>query len=126
MTKAWGDGVLGALSARAKGYLGSGRFVQVDPDGAVFALPTQQMLANSRELRPEAEAALAARFGRRIPLKLVLEPAVSGAAAAPPQPEPEEVLGREDLEDLQDADVAVTSPEQRLLDMFPGAEEVST
>ncbi|HEX3424930.1 MAG TPA: DNA polymerase III subunit gamma/tau [Acidimicrobiales bacterium] len=126
LTKAWGDGVLAALSARAKGYLGSGRFVQVDPDGAVFALPTQQVVANSRDLRPEAEAALAARFGRRIPLKLVLEPGVTKADGVPPQPEPEEVLGREDLEDLQDADAAVISPEQRLLDVFPGAEEVST
>ena len=131
MTKAWGDRVLGSLSARAKVYLGTGRFVRVDPDGVIFAVPTKQVLAQARDLVPEAEAALAARFGSPVPLKLVVEagfppgpsPASAGTAR-PSDPEPDEVLDRAELERLPDADLAVTSPEQRLLDMFPGAEEV--
>ncbi|MDQ6949505.1 MAG: hypothetical protein M3256_25460, partial [Actinomycetota bacterium] len=124
LTKVWGDGLLRGLSAKAKAYLGSGRFVSVDPDGAVYAVPNQQWLARSLDVRGEAEAALAARFGRPVPLKLVVE-----AAVAPPPPAPappDETLDHDDLDHLQDADVQVISPEQRLMDAFPGAEEVST
>ncbi|HEX3539399.1 MAG TPA: DNA polymerase III subunit gamma/tau [Acidimicrobiales bacterium] len=130
VTKAWGDGVLHRMSARAKGYLGSGRFVAVDPDGAVFALPNQQLLARGRELQGEAEAALAARFGRPVPLKMVLDSPVAAPSidpvADPADEDGIEIRERADLDHLQDADAAVISPEQRLLDAFPGAEEVST
>ena len=37
-----------------------------------------------------------------------------------------DLLGQFDLDDLQDAPPAVVSPEQRLLEAFPGAEEVSS
>lgn len=130
LTLAWGDGVLRGLSVKAKGYLANGRFVRVDPDGAVYALPNRQLLARSLDLRAEAEKGLAARFGRPVPLKLVIE---ADVAVPPPvdQPAPaeevfEEILVRDDLDDLQDADAAVISPEQRLMEAFPGAEEVST
>jgi hypothetical protein len=122
LTKAWGDGVLRSLSGKAKAYLQSGRFVAVDLDGAVFALPNRQWLERSRDSRGEAEAALAARFGRPVPLKLILESPAPPAAGAEVDEGPEDV----DLDHLQDADVAVISPEQRLMDAFPGAEEVST
>jgi hypothetical protein len=118
------------MSARAKGYLGSGRFVAVDPDGAVFALPNQQLLARGREMQGEAEAALAARFGRPVPLKMVLDSPVAARSidpvADPAGDDGIEIRERADLDHLQDADAAVISPEQRLLDAFPGAEEVST
>ena len=53
-------------------------------------------------------------------------PRSPGAGAA----DPARVCGTEDpadfdLDDLQDASAAVVSPEQRLLEAFPGAEEVS-
>jgi hypothetical protein len=123
LTKAWGDGVLRALSGKAKAYLQSGRFIGVEADGAVFALPNKQWLARSLDARGEAEAALAARFGRPVPLKLVVEP-----VAAPTEEPTEPVDSGEyvDLDHLTDAEVAVISPEQRLMDAFPGAEEVST
>ncbi len=123
LTKAWGDGVLRALSGKAKAYLQSGRFIGVEADGAVFALPNKQWLARSLDARGEAEAALAARFGRPVALKLVVEP-----VAAPTEEPTEPADGGEyvDLDHLTDAEVAVISPEQRLMDAFPGAEEVST
>jgi hypothetical protein len=124
LTKAWGDGLLRNLSGKAKVYLQSGRFVSVEPDGAVFALPNRQWLERSRDARGEAEAALAAWFGRPVPLKLVVESAAAPVANDPA--EPEEGLEDVDLDHLQDADVEVISPEQRLMDAFPGAEEVST
>jgi DNA polymerase-3 subunit gamma/tau len=128
LTKAWGDDVLRSLSGRAKAYLGSGRFVAVDPDGAVYALPDRHLLARSQDVRAEAEAGLAARFGREVPLKLVTDgDAGSGAApraAADPTP-PVEATEPYEVGDLEDAGPAVTSPAQRLLEAFPGAEEVS-
>jgi hypothetical protein len=124
LTKAWGDGVLRGLSGKAKAYLQSGRFAAVEADGAVFALPNKQWLARSLDARGEAEAALAARFGRPVPLKLVVEPAAAAPTDEPAEPadEAEDV----DMDHLTDAEVAVISPEQRLMDAFPGAEEVST
>jgi hypothetical protein len=124
LTKAWGDGVLRGLSGKAKVYLNSGRFLGVDADGAVFALPNLQWLARSQDVRGEAEAALTARFGRPVPLKLVVEPAVAPISDEPVEADdPGEYV---DLDHLEDANVAVISPEQRLMDAFPGAEEVST
>jgi hypothetical protein len=79
----------------------------------------------------EVEAALATHFGRRIPLKLVLD----DGSVAPPPPglspdspviadEPEEA---DDIDwaELEEAPGEVMSPEQRLLEAFPGAEEVT-
>jgi DNA polymerase-3 subunit gamma/tau len=126
LTLAWGDGVLRGLSGKAKAYLGSGRFVSVDPDGAVYAVPNQQWLSRSLDVRAEAETALAARFGRPVPLKLVVEAAIPSAAAPADSDKGTEELDRAELDHLQDADVEVISPEQRLMDAFPGAEEVST
>jgi len=128
LTKAWGDDVLRSLSGRAKAYLGSGRFVEVDPDGAVYALPDRHLLARSQDVRAEAEAGLAARFGREVPLKLVVDGDV-GARVATQAAEEQRGSSEEtdpyEVGELQDAGPAVTSPAQRLLEAFPGAEEVS-
>jgi hypothetical protein len=124
LTKAWGDGVLRGLTGKAKAYLQSGRFVGVEADGAVFALPNKQWLARSLDARGEAEAALAACFGRPVPLRLVVEAQVPAPTEEPA--EPADSAEYVDLDHLADADVAVISPEQRLMDAFPGAEEVST
>jgi hypothetical protein len=126
LTLAWGDRILRGLSARAKAYLGSGRFVSVDGAGAVYAVPNQQWLARSMDVRAEAEAALAAHYGRRVPLRLVVESAAAPSPTADEADKPQEVLDRDELDHLQDADAAVISPAQRLMDAFPGAEEVST
>jgi len=122
LTKAWGDGVLRGLSGRAKAYLGSGRFVSVESDGAVYALPDKHLLARGHDVKAEAEAALATRFGRAVPLKLVVDQGAAPVDRVPPPPAPDDLA---DFGELQDAPPAVTSPEQRLLEAFPGAEEVS-
>ena len=109
----------------------SGRFLGVEDGAAVFAVPDKHLLARCEEIRADAEAALAARFGRPVPLRLVLDP--GGPARCErrgrPGPPPTTSTSRPpddfDLDDLEDAGPAVTSPEQRLLEAFPGAEEVS-
>ena len=127
LTKAWGDGVLRGLSGRAKAYLGSGRFLEVDERGAVFAVPDKHLMSRGESVRPEAEAALAAHFGRPISLRLVLDPGAKPIEQSQPMDGPDDPSPEDyDLSELEDAPPAVASPEQRLLDAFPGAEEVST
>jgi DNA polymerase-3 subunit gamma/tau len=122
LTVAWGDTILPALRPGVRIYLSSGRFLGVDESTATFAVPDKGLLGRAEPNRPEVEAALAAHFGRRVPLRLVLDD-VPGPA---PRPEPAaEDPSAIDLDDLQDAPAAVASPEQRLLEAFPGAEEVS-
>jgi DNA polymerase-3 subunit gamma/tau len=122
LTIAWGDTILAGLRPGVKVYLSGGRFVGVDPSAAVFAVPDKGLLARAEPNRAEVEAALAAHFGRAVPLRLVLD---DSAGPAIPSAPPGDDLGGIDLHELQDAPAAVVSPEQRLLEAFPGAEEVS-
>jgi DNA polymerase-3 subunit gamma/tau len=124
LTKAWGDIVLAGLRPGVKVYLAPGRFVSVDADAAVYALPDKGLISRAQPVRGEAEAALAAHFGRPVPLRLVLDDGGTpvGGREEPPT-EPEDPAGY-DLDQLEDAEPGVTSPEQRLMEAFPGAEEV--
>jgi DNA polymerase-3 subunit gamma/tau len=120
LTKAWGDAVLRSLSGRSKARFGAGRFTAVERGMAVFALPTEHYLGRCEEVRADVEAALAAHFGVRVPLRLTVErgPAVS---AGLPSGGDDELI---DLEDVGEAAPAVASPVDRLRQAFPGAEEV--
>jgi DNA polymerase-3 subunit gamma/tau len=122
LTIAWGDTILPGLRPGVKVYLSGGRFLGVDASAAIFAVPDKGLLARAEPNRAEVEAALAAHFGRAVPLRLVLDE--PGTLATPSGPPAEDLAGI-DLHDLQDAPAAVVSPEQRLLEAFPGAEEVS-
>ena len=126
LTIAWGDRILPGLRPGVKIYLSSGRFVGVDDAAATYAVPDRGLLVRAEANRAEVEAAVSAHFGRSVPLRLVLdEPGPVGAgAAAPPEPVMDDPTTI-DLDDLVDAPTAVLSPEQRLLEAFPGAEEVS-
>jgi DNA polymerase-3 subunit gamma/tau len=126
LTMAWGDTVLPTLRPGVKVYLSSGRFVGVDDSGAIFAVPDQGLLSRAAPLLGEVEAALADHFGRPVPFRLVLDDAEAarhpaGAAPVPPSEDPADY----DLSALEDAPASVVSPEQRLLEAFPGAEEVT-
>jgi hypothetical protein len=122
LTIAWGDTILPGLRPGVKVYVSAGRFVGVDDLAAIFAVPDKGLLMRAEPNRAEVEAAVAAHFGRPVPLRLVLdEPNAPGARSEPPPDD----LSIMDFEDLADAPVAVVSPEQRLLEAFPGAEEVS-
>ena len=140
LTLAWGDGILAGLPARAKAFFGAGRFAEVSNGVAVFALPNAPHAERCEACRPDVEAALAAHFGRPIPLRLAVDdgltppdpgapasspgaapPGTSGDGAARGEPEPDEDV---DLTQLRDAtDVATTSVD-RVRELFPGAELV--
>jgi DNA polymerase-3 subunit gamma/tau len=125
LTQAWGDRVLATLSTPVRPYFSQGRFVAVEDGRAVFALPDQGLLSRAQLRVGEAEAALSAAFGRRVPLRLVLDEAAGARPPEPPQEEPGD-LEAEDFASFEDAGPAVVSPEQRLLQAFPGAEEVES
>jgi DNA polymerase III subunit gamma/tau len=136
LTKAWGDVVLPSLPTRIKAYLTLGRFVGIEGGAAVYALPDNGLLSRAELVRKDFEAALAAHFGRPVPVRLVLdEPSTTPSGSPvtrplPDQPPPPEAAEEDDpanyvLAEMEDAGAAVMSPEQRLLDAFPGAEEVT-
>ncbi len=124
LTLAWGDAVLLSLSPRAKSRFRVGRFTESEGGRATFALPNAIHRDRCEEVRVDVEQALAAHFGRPVPLRLVTEdppgtagsPAVAGGA--PPPPDDESI----DLDDLQDAPPAeVRSPLDQVLSTFEGA-----
>lgn len=133
-----------------KVYLSSGRFLAVEDGRAIYAVPDQGLLSRAERLRPEVEAALATHFGRPVPLRLVLDSSASqGRTPRGDRPSRNESLtgagggvaggewimqglagDEEDVEDLdigdlRDAPDAALTPEQRLIEAFPGAEEVT-
>ena len=148
LVQAWGDQVIGRLRPKAKALFQAGRFVGADGTRAEFGLPNEIHRNRCEEMRPEVEAALADQFGRPIPLVLVVDgspeaPAPGPGAAGhrdddPPAPasppaalgahpartdDPEEDLSVFDADDLEVAEID-NSAEARLLQAFPGAEEV--
>jgi hypothetical protein len=128
LTKAWGDTVLPGLPPAVKAYVSSGRFVDADADVAVFALPDDGLLRRAQPVRGALEGALAAHFGRPVPVRLVRDekaPPVGGSPSEPAGGPDEDDPSTWDLEGLTDAGPGVVSPEQRLLEAFPGAEEVT-
>ncbi|HET6793675.1 MAG TPA: hypothetical protein VFH45_04495 [Acidimicrobiales bacterium] len=133
---AWGDRILPSLRPAVKVYVATGRFLPSEEGAAVYAVPDRGLLTRAEANRSEVEAALASHFGRPVRLRLVLDPdggsagagraqtagssaEPAGAAGGPPEEE-----AAYDWADMEEAPAAVNSPEQRLLEAFPGAEEV--
>jgi DNA polymerase-3 subunit gamma/tau len=131
LTLVWGDKVLEALPRGTKAIYSTGRFVDGDGSSAVFALANAPTRDHCEKKRPEVERALAAHFGRPVPLRLVTDaevgggpvPVAGGGAPAPAPVAVEEADEVVDVHDLEDAPSA-GSGAQRLAAAFPGAELV--
>ena len=121
LTEAWGDKILDSLPARAKSRFRLGRFTEVTGGRATFALPNSIHCERCEEVRNEVEAVLRAHFGTRVPLNLTVEDETFTAPIAAPVEE--EVIDIRDTVEAEPADNS--SPEERLLKAFPGAEEMS-
>ena len=137
LVRAWGDHVIGRLRPKAKALFQAGRFVSAEGGRAQFGLPNDIHRNRCEDMRPEVEAALADQFGRPVPLVLVVDGAPlshvepTDDAPEPARPAPSVATDPEDDEDLavfeaDDLRVAEidNSAEARLLQAFPGAEEV--
>jgi DNA polymerase-3 subunit gamma/tau len=120
LTAAWADTVLPALQPKTRAIFAAGRWVDGGPDAAAFALPNDVHRGRAEKHRGDVETTLATHFGGRFPLTLVVD---EGQVAAPPA----DVHHEDDVVDpseLSDAPPGLTSPEDRLKEAFPGAEEM--
>ncbi|MEO7427909.1 MAG: hypothetical protein ABIY48_00870, partial [Acidimicrobiales bacterium] len=130
LAQAWSDSVLPGLKQGTRAMFLTGRFVEPEAGSAVFALANGPTRDHCEKKRPEVEAALAAHFGRPVPLRLVAiaEEAGSATSASRPGPAPRSAAGGDDEEiddvhALEDAPTAASGAE-RLVEAFPGAELV--
>jgi hypothetical protein len=113
-----------------------GRFVSVEDDTAVFALPNAPHMARCEEHLPAIERVVSEHFGRPISLVLTVDDAApppvataKAAKAAPVKPavaapaevdEPaDDVI---DVDELEDAPPDTRTHVDRLTEAFPGAE----
>jgi DNA polymerase-3 subunit gamma/tau len=141
LVQLWGDGLLASLPNRARARFRVGRFVAVEDGTAVFALPNETHRSYCEDVRIEVETALGSHFGTPVPLRLVVDedpdgdaPALFSNSAGDPAPVTAPAVEHDDgHHDLLDPVVlaaqtelagAGLSPEERLKQAFPGAEEV--
>jgi DNA polymerase-3 subunit gamma/tau len=130
LTMAWGDRILPSLRPAVKVYVATGRFLPSEASTAVYAVPDRGLLTRAEANRAEVEQALSSHFGRPVALRLVLDdgpPARNAPGAAEPAPAGPGTIDDEaavDWAELEEAPATVSSPEEKLLQAFPGAEEV--
>ena len=140
IVEAWGDHILRGLPARAKALFSAGRFVAVDGRTATFTLPNAAHRDRCDEVRRLVEDAIGAHFGTRVSLALTVDEAPASlsptsAASAPtvrpsaaPRQDAEVAVGSLHPDDEVDPDQPSGSLESvaqaRLLEAFPGAQEV--
>jgi DNA polymerase-3 subunit gamma/tau len=87
LTLAWGDHVLAHLPASARALYKSGRFVDVEGETAVYALPNAVHRDRCESKRPDVEGVLGSHFGRPVGLRLVVAdeaPPPAAAESGPP------------------------------------------
>jgi len=117
LTTAWGDKVLASLRPRARALFGAGRFVGAGEHTAEFALPDEVHRSRCQPLVPEVEDALGAHFGCPVRLSLVVD---DGSPARPDPPEEDDLDPDSAAEPVRE----LAPVHERLLEVFPGAEEV--
>jgi hypothetical protein len=126
LTKIWGDRVFGDLSSRARAAYRSGRWASAEGATAVFVPDPSTPMAIAEERRVEVEQALATHLGGRVQVRLEAEVAAPAPRAAPVEtPDDEVPVSAAEFAELEAAPDAPASAEARLLDAFPGTEEVS-
>ena len=141
---AWADDVLQKLRPKVRAIYQAGRFVGTEGPDALLCLPNDAHIAHAEPLRAEVADALSRHFGRPVGLRLVAEAAAPVSAPAGSAPRrgrrppatgesaaPEEDLLDELVEDADPARAPEARPpssaeaiEGRLLEAFPGAEEM--
>jgi DNA polymerase-3 subunit gamma/tau len=125
LTRVWGDQILAALRQRARARFRPGRWVSAADGDVVFALPNAIHRDRCEEVRAEVETALANHFGLPVRLRLVVDDAVTvpvgdSAGRDRPAAAPDDDIQPGELTDAP----PLASPEDRIKQAFPGAEEV--
>jgi DNA polymerase-3 subunit gamma/tau len=148
ITKAWGDSVLGKLDPPVRAVFRGGRWVGVEEGTAVFAVPNTFHRQRADGRRVEVERALSTHFGVRVRVRVVEEDSVGEDSVGedsvgegsvgqdsvgedpvgegPARPGDDDLLSATEVAGLEvaAAPVAEASPEDRVKQAFPGAEEV--
>jgi DNA polymerase-3 subunit gamma/tau len=145
LVTAWADDILPRLRPKVRAIYQAGRFVGTDGPDALLALPNDAHISHAEPLRAEVIEALSRHFGQPVGVRLVAEAAATPRAPARPAPRrgrrtPEAPAAPPESDDLveemaddaglEPAPAAERSPssadviEGRLLEAFPGAEEV--
>lgn len=120
LTKVWGDRIFGGLSTRTRAAFRDGRWIQAGEGRARFAFGASTPRVAVETQLGEVEAALTDHFGTVV--QVLVEPDGPAAAVAP---EPEEHVSAAEFATLETAPDAPTSMTERLLQAFPGTEEVT-
>ena len=119
---AW-ESVLSQVKPAVRSRFATARVIAVDT-ALVLAVENRFLQADCEARRGEVEAALAARFGRPVPVRITVGPDSAGPAAprtGTGRPDEEHI----DLSQLVDAPPGdAIDPSERLKQAFPGAEEV--
>jgi len=129
VVQAWGDQILRSLPARARVLFAPGHFVAVSDGSASFALPNEAHRLRCEEVRKPVEEALSSFFGTPMSVDLVVDsaPAQRPTPAQRPAPAPAaeamELAEGDDYDPTERGDGRSVA-EARLLEAFPGAEEV--
>ena len=146
LVQAWGDTLLASLSNRARARFRVGRFTAMEEGTAVFALPNETHRSYCEDVRVEVEHLLSQHFGVPVKMRLVVDEEAEGAASpVPPRPaargrsaKASSSVGPAPEVDAEDAALldpellaaetepagSGLTPEQRLIQAFPGAEEM--
>jgi hypothetical protein len=136
LTSAWSTAVLPRLAGLTKAMYAAGHFLDSAGPKARFTVPNAVHREKASQKLAEVEAALAAHFGRPVPMELVVDDGAGGAGASAPaagsgsaasspratETGPEEDVG--DIAELEDAPADDRSAAQRVIETFPGAEIV--
>lgn len=122
LTLAWADAVLAKLSPKARARFRGGRFVDLGPGVAGFALPSGIHRDRCAEVVRDVETALGDHFGRPVRLELVVDSQDASTTSPSTNAGPAEEEEAIDPAELRDAPpTAVASPVDQLLAAFEGA-----
>ncbi|MGD9791938.1 MAG: DNA polymerase III subunit gamma/tau [Acidimicrobiia bacterium] len=126
---AWNASVVANLKNLTRAMYKSGQFVAVHNGTAIFAVDNVFARDRCEQSRPDVEKALAAHFGRPIPMRLIIkdEAAAYGGRSAPVaaaehRDDSDHMDHSFDPDDLVDAPASGASGLERLAAAFPGAE----
>ncbi len=128
----WNQSLLGALPGRVKSRFSTGRWYSVDAASATatFAVANEPHRQRCDEFRVDVQQSVTEAFGRTINVKIVVDPdSASSTRMTEPGHDTESSLIDEVRESGDTSSIRsgpISSPEERLLRAFPGAEEVSS
>ena len=124
LTRVWGDRIFPGISPGARSLYRMGRWMSVDGGVATFALPNEQYLQKAEEKRIEVEQALASHLGGRLAVRLEIDQGGPPQAVDLPPPMIDEEPSPAEFATMEAAPDAPSSAEARLMEAFPGTEEV--